>query len=260
LRAMEKRRNELEAQLMHSQRLEALGTLAGGIAHDLNNTMVPVVALAKRVAGHLPEGSRDRESLEIIHQAGLRSRELVQQILDFSRKTPAAQQPVNLSDLVRDSMHLIRATVPTTINIEHTEGSRLAPVLCDPGQLHQVLLNLVTNAAHAIGERIGTIAIEVTEARANEVASLAPPALGGVVLSVRDDGCGMDNATVRRIFEPFFTTKVVGQGTGLGLSVVHGIITAMGGRIEVESKRDIGTVFHVLLPTTSAPATSSSPA
>jgi PAS domain S-box-containing protein len=243
-RAAQQRQSELERQLLHSQKLDALGTLAGGIAHDLNNTLVPVLGLAKLTQDRLPEGSRERANLGLILKAGERARDLVQRILAFSRKDAPTRRPVELATLLRDSLKMLRASLPTTLEI--TEKIQNVPaILADPGQLHQIVINLVVNAAQAIGEKMGTITVSLDMAPMGALGTLSPV----VHLSVADTGHGMDEATQQRIFEPFFTTKPVGEGTGLGLSVVHGIVLQHGGRITVASSLGDGTRFDVLLPT-----------
>ena len=244
-------RSELEAQLFASQKMEALGTLAGGVAHDLNNTLVPVLALAKLTGRRLPEGSRERGNLDTILQASERARDLVSQILTFSRRTMPTLQSVDLAQVVRDALKLLRASVPTTIEIEE----RIAAVprlMGDAGKLHQVMTNLVTNAAQAIGDRLGKITVEIAAAPAELVAGAARAEGAAVRLSVSDTGSGMAPAILTRIFDPFFTTKPAGVGTGLGLSVVHGIVTQHGGRIAVDSAVGQGTRFDVYLPTRGA--------
>jgi PAS domain S-box-containing protein len=246
LKRAEVERRMLEAQLHHSQRLEALGTLAGGAAHEINNALVPVIALTKLVAGRLPEDSRDRRNLGTVLVGAERSRELVKQILAFSHKESEEQQPpqrVDVAAVLRDALKLMRATVPTSISLQE-QIAPAPPIAGDPNKLHQVIVNLVTNAAHAIGADHGTITVGLRlEAES-----------GAVRFWVADSGCGMDEATRARIFEPFFTTKEVGKGTGLGLSVVHGIIKNHGGRIEVESAPGRGSRFDIVLPVQAAEA------
>jgi PAS domain S-box-containing protein len=246
LRDAERRRDELQRQLQHSQKLEALGTLAGGIAHDINNLLVPIVALSKRLQKDAREGTTEYRKLELIHQAGERARELVSRILTFSRKSEPDRRKIDLSEFTRNVLELLRSSLPATITLQE----RLEPVpfvLGDEGQLHQVLINLVTNAAQAIGTGIGRISVEVGPARGDDAGSET------VMLAVSDDGCGMDAATASRIFEPFFTTKQVGEGTGLGLSVVHGIVVEHGGRISVDSRPGQGTRFEIRLPVWTSP-------
>ncbi len=243
------RRGALEAEKataerQHSQKLEALGTLAGGIAHDLNNTLVPVLSLAKVTARRLPEGSRERTNLETILTAGTRARDLVKQILAFARREQVEKQPVDVAPLTREALRLLRASLPATIRLVD-DIDDVPPVLGDPGQLHQVIINIATNAAQAIDGRIGQITVSLEEHRMRE--SVTGQKL--VRLTIQDTGVGMDEYTLSRIFDPFFTTKPVGEGTGLGLSVVHGIVTDHGGRIEVTSRPGDGTQFEVYLPT-----------
>jgi PAS domain S-box-containing protein len=243
LKRTEAERRRLETQLHHSQRLEALGTLVGGAAHEINNALVPVIALTKLVASHLPEESRDRRNLGTVLVGAERSRDLVKQILAFSRKedVESRRESVDVAAVLREALRLMRATVPSSIHLEE-DIAPVPPVTGDPNQLHQVIVNLVANAAHAIGDGHGTVTVGL---RADG---------DGATLRfwVADTGCGMDEATKVRIFEPFFTTKEVGKGTGLGLSVVHGIIKEHGGRIEVQSAPGKGTRFDVVLPTETA--------
>ena len=244
LRTAEARQREIEQQLLHSQKLEALGTLAGGIAHELNNTLVPVLALAKLTKRSLPEGGREHANLVTISRAAERARDLVQQIVAFSRKDAPKRVTLDLAELVSGCLKLLTASLPSTIQI--TEAiDEVPPISGDPSQLHQVVVNLVVNAAQAIGNGMGTIAVMLTDIRA----CAGDPAMTPFIrLSVRDTGCGMDEATRQRIFEPFFTTKPVGEGTGLGLSVVHGVVVDHGGRITVQSQPGHGTCIEVFLP------------
>jgi signal transduction histidine kinase len=247
LRAAERQKEALQRQLWHLQRMEGLGTLAGGIAHDLNSTLVPVVAMAEFVQRNLPADSRAREQLELIRQAGVHARHLLSQLLAFSRRDQPDMRPLDLASLLRDAMGLLRASVPDRIRIEQ-RLAEVPAILADGGQLHQVLLNLVTNAAQAIGDRPGTITIELAEGVPPDVDAACTAERPGVRLSVIDTGCGMDELTTRRVFEPFFTTKGVGEGTGLGLSVVHGIVVGHHGRITLESEFGRGTRFDIYLP------------
>jgi signal transduction histidine kinase len=230
-----------EQQLQHSPKLEALGTLAGGVAHELNNTLVPILALTKITANRLVGGSRERVNMDTVLRAGERARDLVQQILAFSRKETPARQRLDASALVREALKMLRASLPSTIHIAETIGAA-PPVLADPSQLYQIVTNLLTNAAQAIGGRIGSIAVEVGAVSGDSLVQTSGPAPATAFrLAVRDTGCGMDEATQRRIFEPFFTTKPVGEGTGLGLAMVHGIVADHGGRIAVTSELGRGT-------------------
>ena len=243
-RAAEERQRELERQLLHSQKLEALGTLAGGIAHDLNNTLTPILALSALLVQQMPEGSSEREDLETVAQASRHGRDLVRRILAFSRDQEALKTGVDLAATVRQALQMLRPTIPATVLINE-EIEDVPPILADAGQLQQIIVNLVTNARQAIGDALGTITLGVSSASRS-----AGRRHGGdfVRLRVADTGCGMDAETRDRIFEPFFTTKTVGEGTGLGLSVVHGIIADHGGRIEVKSQLGKGSEFTIFLP------------
>ncbi|HWK48085.1 MAG TPA: ATP-binding protein [Stellaceae bacterium] len=231
-------RRELEQQLQHAQKIEALGQLAGGVAHDLNNALVPILALTELVLQDLPAGNHDRGPLELVLAGAKRARELVRQILAFSRSEQAARHEFDLADIAGEALLMLRATVPSTIALADSIEPAL-PMVGDPGQLHQVLVNLVMNAAQAIGDGQGTVTVQ----------ALRESDGSHIRVSVADTGCGMDEATRARVFEPFFTTKEVGKGTGLGLSIVHGIITNHGGTIDVESSPGHGTRFDILLPT-----------
>jgi signal transduction histidine kinase len=234
-RAAEERQTELERQLLHSQKLEALGTLAGGIAHDLNNTLMPILALSELLMQKMPRGSGEREDLETVVQASRHGRDLVRRILAFSRHQQVAKARADLAAITREALQLLRPTIPAMVLIsEQIEDVRL--ILADPGQIQQVVVNLVTNAAQAIGDHIGTITVSLSQS-------------GNFIrLRIADTGCGMDAETRDRIFEPFFTTKNVGEGTGLGLSVVHGIVSNHGGLIEVSSQPGEGTEFTIFFP------------
>jgi PAS domain S-box-containing protein len=227
----------LEAQLHHSQRLEALGTLAGGAAHEINNALLPAITLSKLMLRHQPAESRERRNLELILTGAERSRDLVKQILAFSRKDEEERpkQTVDLASVLAEALRLLYPTVQTSIRFVD-EITPSPPIHGDPGQLQQVIVNLITNAAQAIGEMPGAITISLRSDGEH------------VRLSIADTGCGMDELTAARVFEPFFTTKPVGEGTGLGLSVVHGIIKAHGGRIELKTSPGHGTCFDILLP------------
>ncbi len=239
LRLTQERERELHAQLQHRQKLEALGTLAGGIAHDMNNTLVPILALSKRAMAHAPGGSREHKNFEIIYRASEHARDLVKQILTFSRKDSIDKKPIRLGAITQDALQMMRAGLPATIAlIERIDDRPL--VLGDAGQIRQVIINLLTNAAQAIGEAGGAITVRVDASRE------------WVRLSVSDTGCGIDDGHLARLFDPFFTTKEAGQGTGLGLSVVHGIVTAHGGRIDVTSTPGNGAEFTVVFPALAA--------
>ena len=250
-------RVSLEAQLREAQKMQAIGTLAGGIAHDFNNIIATIlgnVQLARDDArGNLPA----LESLEEIRKAGSRARDLVQQILSFSRRQPTDKKPLALMTVVDETVRLLQALLPARIRLEARCAPGVPRVLADATQIGQVLINLATNAMQALHDAPGLIRIRLDSALLDAALAATEPALAalhgrhpGVVvhLSVEDDGPGMDAATRSRIFEPFFTTKPVNEGTGLGLSVVHGIVQGHEGVIVVASAPGQGTRFDIYLP------------
>ena len=254
-KASEAERALLETRLREAQKMEAIGTLAGGVAHDFNNVLAGIlgnVALARQDLG---DGHAALASLEQIHKAGLRARSLVQQILAFSRRQPQQLASLALQPLVDETLALLRSTLPAGVTLDVRMPTEPLHLRADATQLQQVLMNLCTNAWHALGSRGGRIAVglEALQLDADAAAALGLAAGEHLHLWVGDDGCGMDAESLQRIFEPFYTTKPVGQGTGLGLAVVHGIVTAHGGAIAVDSTPGRGSVFHLYFPPTAAP-------
>jgi PAS domain S-box-containing protein len=245
------RKRAEEAQL-RTQKMEALGTLAGGIAHDFNNILLAITGNAKLALEDLRAADLEpvalRRSLLEIDKASTRAADLVRRILTFSRQQDAQREVVHLKPLIEESLTLLRSTLPANINIRASYADDVEPVATDAIQIQQVLMNLVTNAAHAIGLHTGIIEIELSAVTVvpDDVHDLPPGHYA--CLTVRDTGSGIDPAIVDRIFDPFFTTKQAGQGTGLGLAVVHGIVKTHSGGIEVESELGNGTTFRVLLP------------
>ncbi len=234
-----------------SQKLEALGTLAGGIAHDFNNILLAINGNAQLALADVSPGNLAEQSISEILKAGARASDLVKRILGFSRPQEQKKQVLKLQPVIEEALKLTRATLPARIRFETTFAADVPPARVDPGQLHQVIVNLATNAAHAIGEKNGKIEIRLDTANVNaEDRHTAGTLEAGryLRLYVSDDGCGMDRATLNRIFDPFFTTKKQGEGTGLGLSVVHGIVTSHGGAIAVTSQPGEGTAFHIYFP------------
>jgi PAS domain S-box-containing protein len=253
---------ELDRRIEQMQRLEAIGTLSGGIAHDFNNILAVIAGQTQLALMRLPAGSELRDSLSEIARASERAKVLVRQILTFGRRQQPQRSPVQLQEVLAESISFLRATIPAAVEIDVELDAGLPAVLGDPAQLHQVLVNLATNAWHALGDRGGCIrfratAIEVSAAGSGSQSTIAAGRY--VCLAVEDDGIGMDEATRGRMFEPFFTTKPAGQGTGLGLSVVHGIVSNHGGSIAVSSQPGAGTTVQVLLPATVAAPQPASP-
>jgi PAS domain S-box-containing protein len=248
LRAAQARQEQLESQLQHSQKLEALGTLAGGVAHELNNTLVPILALSRLALDDLPQASPARGDMTTIIKASERARDLVKQILAFARKQDLVKQPIDLATVTREAVRMLRASLPTTVQIIE-QISDVPPVFGDPVGLHQVVVNLVTNAAQAIGAVTGRVTVRIWATGESQASRQQGGLQPTIYLSVADTGSGIPAAMLDRIFEPFFTTKDVGDGTGLGLSVVHGIIASHSGKIAVHSKPGEGTEFTISLPT-----------
>ena len=248
----EEARRQLETQLFQAQKKDTLGTLAGGIAHDFNNLLTGIMGYHDLAADMLPEDHQVRGYLTEARQASLRARELVEQILTFSRQHESPERmPLDLALLLSEAQRFLRATLPSTIQIQSEVEPGCPKVLADGTQLHQVLLNLGTNGAQAMGDRGGILKFTLnrTELDAARAAALGGLSAGQYVcLTVSDWGQGIDETTLKRIFDPFFTTKKPGEGTGLGLSVVHGIVRSHQGGIEVESTLGVGTTFRVYLP------------
>ncbi len=247
----------LEAQLRESQKMEAIGTLAGGIAHDFNNIIATILGNAELARQDMQAHAEALESLDEIRKAASRARDLVQQILSFSRRQPTARKRIPLAPVINESLRLLRATVPARVALEAHLDPGVPAVLADATQMEQVLINLVANAAQAMRGRPGRVDIRLGVVPAEVLASATQPALRALIgryagqivqLSVSDDGPGMPPETLARVFEPFFTTKPVGEGTGLGLSVVHGIVHGHDGEIVVDSTPGNGTSFVLYLP------------
>ena len=243
-------RDRLKEQIARSQKMEALGNLAGGIAHDFNNMLMPMIGLAELTASALPEGSEERVNLEIVQQAGQLAKGLVDKILAFSRQKPAEIAPRRLAPVVAEAMELLRQTTPANVVLHEELHDSGAAVMLDPDQIHQVLMNLVTNAVQSIGDAQGAVDVILRDARPDELSALPGGAKAAryLCLSVRDTGCGIDPKTTNRIFDPFFTTKEVGKGTGLGLAVVHGVVNEHGGDIVVFSELGKGTTISAYFP------------
>jgi len=250
----EVRHAQLEAQLRESQKMEALGTLAGGVAHDFNNALAMIVGNLELARQDVGAGHAALVSLEEIGKASRRAKDLVQQILAFSRRQTIERKPTTLSLVVLESARLLRASLPAKVRLNVDCKADAPAVLADAAQVKQILLNLCSNAAHAVEaeERPGVLEVRLEACTLGEARGDLRPGRYAC-LTVRDNGPGMDETMRSRIFEPFFTTKPVGQGTGLGLSVVHGIAQAHEASIEVDSTLGEGTTFRVYFPAVDAP-------
>ncbi|GJL60747.1 MAG: hypothetical protein NPIRA03_36040 [Nitrospirales bacterium] len=242
---------QLESQVRQSQKMEAIGTLAGGIAHDFNNILMAIIGYTELAKQSARENVRAQKNLDEVLVAGQRAKELVQQILTFSRQTEQMQQPLDLQLLVKEIGKFLRATFPATIDIRQHFTEATSIILGDPIQMHQVLMNLCANAEHAMRGSGGLLELKLERVIGEPDGIGAHPDLKGgayVCLMVRDTGTGMTPDVVQRIFDPFFTTKRVGEGTGMGLAVVHGIVISYGGVIKVESYPGQGTIFRIYFP------------
>ncbi|MFZ7126910.1 MAG: ATP-binding protein [Desulfobacterales bacterium] len=243
--------SELKRQLRQAQKMEAIGSLAGGIAHDFNNILVPIIGHAEIAVLDSRPGSQVQKSLREILKASARAKDLVGQILAFSRKSEIEFRPIRIDIVVREAVRLLRASIPPNIDIVKHISRDCGPIMGDPSQIHQVVMNLATNAYHAMAETGGTMTITLKEEKFDQAApDTAPQMPPGeyVSLSLGDTGGGIEKTMIGKIFDPYFTTKPQGEGTGLGLSVVHGIVTGHGGRIFVSSHPGKGSRFTVYLP------------
>ena len=247
-------RKRAEEALRASQKLEALGTMAGGIAHDFNNLLFAILGNAHLAAEELPQGHVVLERIAEIEKASRRATDLVRRVLAFSRPQSTSRPVVQLEGVVEDALRLVRATLPAGIAIQTSFPAVLPLVACEVGAVEQIVVNLATNASHAIGSRPGRIVVSLDETTADEsgLASLVDSAAGRFVrLTFSDDGSGMAPETLRRAFDPFFTTKPTGSGTGLGLSVIHGIMKSHGGAVTAESAPGKGATFRLYFPVAS---------
>ncbi len=244
------RREKAEQLLRQAQKMEAIGTLASGISHDLNNILAPIVINSEMALLDLSGDHGIRENLELINKSGLRGKDLVKQLLLFSRKSEKKQEFVTLTPMIKETFKLLRSSIPTTIQMKLHLETESDAVYGDPSQIQQVIMNLCTNAAHAMRGTTGAIDLSLRSITCGPhdlpEADMNPGTY--LVLAVKDTGCGMDEEVKKRIFDPFLTTKPAGEGTGLGLSVVYGIIQDHKGNITVTSEPGRGSIFKVYLP------------
>jgi signal transduction histidine kinase/CheY-like chemotaxis protein len=245
----EEEKKKLEEQLRHSQKMEAIGTLAGGIAHDFNNILGAIIGYTELASDDLPDFSITKKNLFQVLAAANRAKDMVKQILAFSRKDKEERNPILLSKIIDEAFKLLRSSLPTTIDIRSNISSRLSPVLASQTQINQVIMNLCTNAAHAMREKGGILEIALREIDLDpdilDVKDLAPGRYQQ--LSISDTGHGITPGIKDRIFEPYFTTKKTGEGTGMGLAMVYGIVKGHSGEITVYSEPGKGTTVHVYL-------------
>jgi signal transduction histidine kinase/ActR/RegA family two-component response regulator len=247
----ERERAELSKQLFQLQKMETIGTLAGGIAHDFNNILTPILGYTDMALEEISAESNLRFDLEQINNAAHRGKDLVQQVLTFSREVDFANKPIQLQPIIAEALNLIKASFPPSVVIDQHFDQKIGTVLADPTHIHQIVMNLCTNANHAMMKTGGVLDVKLDAVKIDQKAADKIPNLKKgeyIRLTISDTGHGMDIKTKERIFEPFFTRKEVGSGSGLGLSVVHGIVNNYGGAILVESTPGKGTTFMIYLP------------
>ena len=246
----------LERQLRQAQRMEAIATLAGGIAHDFNNNLASIITCTEMARDDVPPESPVRELLDVVLKSSYRGKKLVKQILTFCCQGEQERQPVQIEPILNECLNMMRASLPASISVQKQVEENLGLIMADPTQVHQIIMNLVTNAGHAMQAKGGVLEISLSNVGLDTAAVSGAPDLPSgcyLKLTVRDTGHGMDAKTMERIFDPFFTTKGHAEGTGLGLSVVHGIVKNHGGAITVSSKPGGGTSFEVFLPRIDSP-------
>ena len=242
----------LEKQINKRQKLEAIGTLASGIAHDFNNILTHIIGCTELAIGDLPSGSSVHDCLKGALKSANHATDLVKQILTFSRQTEQERKPLQLHLIVKETLKLLRSVLPATIEIRQSINVNSDIILADPTQMHQIIINLCSNAEHAMREKGGILEVTLKEIVVDAEFAATRPRLmpmSYLRLSISDTGCGMDKATMNKIFDPFYTTKDTNEGTGLGLAIVHGIVKNHDGTITVYSEPDKGTIFNVYLPT-----------
>ena len=248
----EEEKKNLEYQLQQAQKMEAIGTLAGGIAHDFNNILSVIIGYTELILMNANVDAEVRQNLKEIFSASKHARDMVKQILAFSRQNKQERKPIQVAHITKEAIKMLRASLPTTISIQQHIEKDTGVIEADPTQIHQVLMNLCTNAAHAINEKDGVLEISLCNVELDQKAAADIPDLKAgsyLKLSVKDSGEGIHPDVQQQIFNPYFTTKKKGKGTGLGLAVVQGIVKSCNGAVAVESEVGKGTAFHVYLPT-----------
>jgi len=250
LKKLQEKEKKADEYLRQIQKMESIGNLAGGIAHDFNNLLFPIIGMSELLLEDLPEDSLEYKNVQVILEAGKRGRDLVQQILSFSRQSKKENIPVRLQQILKEALKLSRSTIPSSIQINQDIQEDCGWVMADPIQLHQIVINLITNAYHAVDQSGGEINVQLKEIFVTKDNSSAKLNSDGkyVMLRISDNGCGIEAAIKNKIFDPYFTTKDKNKGTGLGLAVVYGIVQDYGGEILVDSKVGEGTVFSIYLP------------
>jgi PAS domain S-box-containing protein len=241
---------QMEERLRQSQKMEAIGALAGGIAHDFNNILFPIMGMSELLLQDLPSESPEHANARAIYSAGKRGSELIKQILAFSRQSEGKKIPTHIQQIVKEVIKLSRSTIPSSIEISHQVQADCGLVIADPIQIHQIVMNLITNAYHAVEHNRGSISIQLKETCLESDDLVGRPIVPGryALLIVSDTGTGIDPTVKDKIFEPYFTTKALGKGTGLGLSTVYGIVNQHNGDITVKSEVGMGAAFKVYLP------------
>ncbi len=244
-------RHDTERRLRQAEKMDALGNLTGGIAHDFNNTLLPLLTLTELTLKGFPEGSKERERLEKVVQAARRGADLVRCIMVFSREEAPKRERTDLSEIFVEAMELLHSTLPRSLKIKEHCEEKTGFIMADSTQIVMVMMNLVNNAAHAMDGTAGVLEISASEEEVSqELAATVPGLKAGsyAKLTVNDTGHGMDEKTLEHVFDPFFTTKGVGEGTGLGLSQVHGIVAKHDGAISISSTLGKGTTVEVYFP------------
>jgi len=242
-------RNRLEEQLRQAHKMEAIGTLAGGIAHDFNNILAAIIGFTEMAIDDVPDRPLVQKNLEKVMTSATRARELVKQILAFSQKTSYERVPVALTPIVKETVQLLRASIPATIDVTLSATAASDTVIASPVEVQQVVMNLATNALLAMEDRRGSLEIALSDTGFEPDASALDGTLREYLqIMVRDTGVGMGPEVMKRVFEPFFTTREVGKGSGMGLAMVYGIVKDLGGTVAVESEPGSGSTFRVFLP------------